>query len=193
MSTAALKSLATEEDVTDLLNVYHEYFEAHVEDEDEPPISDGDLEKKQLNASGGDFGMEVEERMPATVLAARLGFRAGLPVQFNMHRHQSGISPWDDEKAFKVVGHIPAELLRIQFHWHQLAGIHSIIRSIFTEEKDASHPAGVLVGDEVGLGKTAQAIGLLAFLNQLILLQDRKTPFPPVIRKHTVYRTIVYT
>ncbi|KAF9441652.1 hypothetical protein P691DRAFT_683240 [Macrolepiota fuliginosa MF-IS2] len=182
VSTAALKDLATEEDVTDLLSVYHEYFEAHVEDEDEPPITDELPEKKELNNSGGDFGMEAEQKLSFSSLSCKLGFRNGLPAQFNLFRHRSGISPWDDEKAFKFAGPVPVELLPIRFYWHQLAAIHSITRSVFTEEKDGNHTMGVLIGDEVGLGKTAQAIGMLAFMNQLIFLQRRELQLPPIIR-----------
>lgn len=175
VSVNALRDLATEEDVTDLLLVYAEYLETHSEEEDEPPITNISPEKKQLDQDGGDFGMEAEANMRLSNFTFRFGFPSGLPVQFNTLRHRSGVSPWDDPKPF-AEDPIPDDLVNFNLHWHQLAGVHSIVRSLFTEQPDATHTTGVLIGDEVGLGKTAQAITLIAFLNQSILGVNRHTP-----------------
>jgi len=81
--------------------------------------------------------------------------------------------PWDDQSIFNVSkNRIPSHLSILGLHWHQLAGIHSIVCTIFIATEDLSHPCGVLIGDEVGLGKTAQAIGVIAFLNMVIFLQS---------------------
>lgn len=179
-----MKNLATEEDVTDILNIYHEYFESNVEDEDEQPIPDSLPVKEQLNDDGGDFGMEVESTMPPKALAKALAFfKTGLPPAFNPYRHRSGTSPWDDDRLFVVLDHeiMPEYLVPMKLHWHQLAGVHSILRSIFTKEKKKAHTTGVLIGDEVGLGKTAQSITVIAFLNQLIWLQGESRGLPPVL------------
>lgn len=175
MSTKALRDLATQEDISDLLLVYEEYLETNVEEEDEPPITDISPEKNQLDQDEGDFGMEVESKMSAAGFTYRFGFPSGLPVQFNTLRHRSGVSPWDDPSPFEQ-DPIPDDLVNFDLHWHQLAGVHSIVRSLFTEEPDATHTTGVLVGDEVGLGKTAQAITLIGFLNQSILGVNRAVP-----------------
>lgn len=177
-----MENLATEEDVTDILQLYHEYFDQDGEDEDEPPISDGSAAKQELNDCGGDFGMDLESTMTAVNLCISLGFKTGSPPLFNTYRHRSGISPWDDPEAFVPTGStIPGELTKLCLHWHQFAGIHSIVRSVFSKEPNASHTSGVLVGDEVGLGKTGQAIGLIAFLNQTIVMQENKRPPPRIL------------
>lgn len=119
--------------------------------------------------------MEVESNMKLSTFTYQFGFPTGLPAQFNAHRHRSGITPWDDPTPFKE-DPVPVCLDKLTLHWHQLAGVHSMIRSLFTKEKDATHTTGVLVGDEVGLGKTAQAITLIAFLNQSILGHNRHIP-----------------
>ncbi|KAF5345577.1 hypothetical protein D9756_011032 [Leucocoprinus leucothites] len=178
VSKKALMTLATQEDVSDLLNIYHDYFEANVEDDEEQPLAnvvpiDQDFEER-------DFGMEVEGTMSSEVLAQRLGFRTGIPPQFNTHRHRSGISPWDNPKLF-AQDPIPEELSSLNLHWHQLAGCHSIVRCIFIEAKDALHTKGVLVSDQVGLGKTTQTITLITFLNQGIFLQSTNRPLPPIL------------
>ncbi|KAF5343888.1 hypothetical protein D9756_011620 [Leucocoprinus leucothites] len=172
-SSKALAQLATEQDVDDLLLVYTEYFETNAEEDDDPPLSNSSRveEIRQLNDDEHDFGMEVEISMPASVLGTRLGFKSCLPAQFNLHRHRSGLSPWDSEELFKS-DPTPPELVAMSLHWHQLAGVHSIARSIFTEQPDPDHTLGVLVTDEVGLGKTTQSLTFSAFLNQSIFVQE---------------------
>ncbi|KAJ3563513.1 hypothetical protein NP233_g8897 [Leucocoprinus birnbaumii] len=180
VSLQALKNLATEEDVSELRHVYHEYFVAHVEDEDAQPLSGPSVEDRSLNNSTGDLGMEVENTMSLSALQKALGFRTGLPMQFNKYRHRGGVTPWDDEKIFQA-DPPPEELEPLQLHWHQLAGVHSIVRSLFTQERDIEHTLGVLIGDEVGLGKTAQAITTIGFLNQLIYHKAHEKQLPPVL------------
>ncbi|KAF9443968.1 hypothetical protein P691DRAFT_808051 [Macrolepiota fuliginosa MF-IS2] len=185
VSTKALKTMASEEDVTVLLSVYHEYFEANGEDEDEPPIPDTVPEIQRLGDDQGDFGMEIESTMSLVALAIQLGLKSGLPFQFNAHRHCSGMLAWDHEEMFKA-DPLPEEIERLRLHWHQLAGVHSILRSIFTTTKSENHVTGILVADEVGLGKTAQAVTLIAMLNQAIWIQEPErtysTSLPPVLR-----------
>ncbi|KAJ3564157.1 hypothetical protein NP233_g8477 [Leucocoprinus birnbaumii] len=180
VSAQALKTLATEEDVSELVHVYNEYFQANVEDEGEQPLSGPSVEERALNDSTGDLGMEAEGQMSLVAICKALGFRSGLPLQFNDHRHRGGVTPWDDDAIFNLDPR-PVELERLKLHWHQLAGVHSIIRSIFTPEKSIEHTLGVLIGDEVGLGKTAQAITTVAFLNQLIYLKANNLKLPPII------------
>ncbi|KXN81008.1 Nuclear protein STH1/NPS1 [Leucoagaricus sp. SymC.cos] len=124
VSAQALKGLASKEGVTDILNVYHEYFESHTEEEDDVPIPEIST-SDALNEDTGEFGMEVEASLMAEVIEQRLG--------------------------------------------------------VFTSELVPNHPPGVLIGDEVGLGKTAQSIATIAFINQLIYLQTEKKKLPPVI------------
>lgn len=176
--------MATEEDVTDIFNLYHEYFDNDVQDEDEPPIPDVVDDKQELNDCGGDFGMEAEATMTPASLALSLGFKTGLPPLFNTLRHRSGISPWDDSTLFvdPNTDPLPGYLSKMRLHWHQLGGVHSIVRSVFSKDADPQRQTlGVLVGDEVGLGKTAQAIAFIAFLNQAIWLQRSKRKLPRVL------------
>ena len=195
VSTIDLKNLATEEDVTDIFNLYHEYFEKDA-DEDEPPITgeaaDALGTPQKLNNCGGDFGMELEATMTPTALASSLGFKGGLPPLFNNLRHRSGISPWDDPTAFidPTPKPLPDHLSKMGLHWHQLAGVHSIVRSIFTQRPDAQHTRGVLVGDEVGLGKTAQGIAFIAFLIQAIWAQQSHRNPSPILGEGYFHETL---
>lgn len=172
--------MATEEDVSDVLNLYHEYFDQAVEDEEEPPISDALPEKQKLNDCGGDFGMEEEAKMTPASLAFSLGYRTGVPPSFNTVRDRSGLTPWDNPDSFTYtnIDALPDNLTKLRLHWHQLAGNHSIMRSILSKVPDTSRALGILIADEVGLGKTAQAIAVIAFFMQAVFLQqtDRKRP-----------------
>jgi TATA-binding protein-associated factor len=85
----------------------------------------------------------------------------------------------------------------LALHWHQLAGVHAIMRMNFTKNPVSSdHRCGMLIADEVGLGKTFQAATTIAFLSDLVmcqkLSQSQPVTFPPIIRKFAfglVYRT----
>ncbi|KAF9444080.1 hypothetical protein P691DRAFT_678274 [Macrolepiota fuliginosa MF-IS2] len=181
VSAKALQSMASEEDANDLLMVYQEYFETGVDEDDEPPITDILPEHRELMDKGGDFGMEAEKNLSFDKLALRLGFKTGLPPLFNTLRHRSsGISPWEDENLFNA--NVPhPDLIPMALHWHQLAGTHSMVRSLFTAAKDGAHTTGVLIADEVGLGKTAQSVTVIGFLNQVIWLQREGRKLPPVV------------
>jgi SNF2 family DNA or RNA helicase len=181
----ALKQLATEEDVSDLINLYHEYFDQDLEEEDEPPISDALPENQKLNNCGGDFGMEEESGMTPSSLAISLGYRSGIPATFNPIRDRSGLTPWDDPTPFSnlKLDALPDNLTQIRLHWHQLAGTHSIMRSILSPNPNPSSVLGILIADEVGLGKTAQAISVIAFFMQAVFLQKTKRKLPRILSK----------
>ncbi|GLB36948.1 putative aortic smooth muscle cell differentiation [Lyophyllum shimeji] len=179
-----LKNLATEEDVSDLLNLFDEYFEQEVNDHDilDPPAA----ENRDLNGVDGDFGMELEAKMSPASLAISLGFRTGLPPSFNRYRHRSGITPWDDPQLFTKVNpdDIPEYLSKLRLHWHQLSGLHSIARSVFSREIVDAFIAGILIGDGVGLGKSAQAILFITLLMQVLYCQERNRKLPRIIEEY---------
>lgn len=183
----ALEQLATEEDVSDLLNLYHEYFNQDLEEEEEQPISDALplTQKQKLNDCGGDFGMEEEAKTKGSTLAISLGYRGALPANFNPLRDRSGLTPWDDPYPFSGLDlkALPENLSPIRLHWHQLAGTHSIVRSILSPESDSLRVLGILIADEVGLGKTAQAISVIAFFMQAVFTQRSDCKLPRIMGK----------
>ncbi|KAG6871948.1 hypothetical protein C0995_014639 [Termitomyces sp. Mi166 len=185
VSTLALKSLASAEDVSDIAALYHDYFELPCPDDDEAGLPDIPREQKSLNDCGGDFGVEVESSMKAVQLAISLGFTGGLPPVFVSYRHRTGANIWDDSHLFdNADADLKQGLLsRFSLHWHQLAGVHSMVRTVFTKEPGLSDSLGMLIGDEVGLGKTAQSVALIAFFNLVISAQKNKRTLPRVIRK----------
>jgi hypothetical protein len=185
-----LRSLASEEDVEDVIALYTEFFNC-------PGSSDSVSLKNQCPTLGISFadssdetdpGIGIESTLPPNVLASNLGFPNGLPLTFNSHRHRGGLTPWDNPDIFEA-----AELSQnpqmepISLHWHQLAGVHAITRMLFTENPNPGRCCGALVADEVGLGKTFQAATAMAFFSDLVIRQELRStqaaPEPPIISK----------
>lgn len=168
------------------MDVYQQYFQSQEDDDDRRPLIDQTvhLSFNFRDVEEADLGMEMESDMNPDVLAASLGFlRQRLPHQFNTLRTMNGVTPWDKATQFEMEADNRQNLLPLSLHWHQLAGVHSIVRSVFTKTAVADHCTGVLVADEVGLGKTAQSLSLIAFLNQAVMIQKHKQPLklPPIL------------
>jgi len=109
-------------------------------------------------APNTDLGVEKETSLSRQQMSALLGFNNAMPFQFNEYRHKNGILPWDDPKAFEDAD--SPDLQKIMLHWHQLFAVHAIVRNVFTVEPVERTP-GLLIADEVGLGKTAMAIAIV--------------------------------
>ncbi|KAG6875331.1 hypothetical protein C0993_009749 [Termitomyces sp. T159_Od127] len=175
-----LQGLATEANVAEIMNVYVDYFELNADDDE--PVAKPAPAQKCLNDvfdDGDDFGVECEMISSPEVLSRELGFVKGIPPAFHDQRHPLGLNPWDNREAFLA----KIQLLPMRLHWHQLAGVHSIVRKLWSV-KSTLQGAGVLVGDEVGLGKTAQAIALLAFFNLVINAKLTNKPMPPILGEY---------
>lgn len=122
-------------------------------------------------------------------LAASLAFSQGLPFLFNSHRHLDGYTKWDDRYSHLFEDENTTEtndIVPIELHWHQLCGVHSIIRKNFSSSEESQRLCpGILIADDVGLGKTFQAAALIAFLCDLVIRQNLANPnSPPIIRAY---------
>jgi hypothetical protein len=176
VTSKALSSLADEVDVTDVINLYHEFFTTNQDMEavlleDQPLIKFGE-------ADGADLGVESESGMSKDDLASNLGFLNGKLLLFNDYRHRAGLSSWTNPEAF-VDGSTDLEPLNL--FWHQLAGVHAIIRMNFHPTPSSTRVNGTLVADEVGLGKTFQAATVIVFLSDLVMRQSLGKNLPPII------------
>jgi TATA-binding protein-associated factor len=188
----AFKNLATDADLESLASLYDEYFHENLE-ADAPVINPSTLLPFSMEGTGvGDLGMEHEAALPPDALAARIGFsRQHLPYQFNPLRHSSGLTAWEHPVLFDVEPP-PDYLTKNRLYWHQMAAVHSFARNVFTTTADPNHCTGMLISDEVGLGKTALAISVLGFLNQCISLQDRKQSLPSVLGERLSFLTLYF-
>ena len=185
-----MKTLATEADIRYLENLYEEYFNDTSDGDDILNSGTSTLSIELGATEHGDLGMEVEQKLSFNEISQRLGFsKMGLPLQFNTLRHTAGLTPWEKDHIYLFEDKGP-EMVPNRLHWHQLAGVHSFARRVFTGESNPKGCTGYLISDEVGLGKTALVISIIAFLNQAIEVQERKKTrpqelleLPPVLGK----------
>lgn len=183
ISLKSLQALASQEDVSDIINLYEEFFGMDADAIVEPSTS---LSITFGNATPeADPGVEVEALMSAKELASNLGFVGKLPLVFNRIRHSAGLTAWDSKHRHLFEEPNPLAtnnmLEPITLHWHQLAGVHAVIRKVFSSEPLPKHGNGVLIADEVGLGKTFQALTVIAFLADVTLRKSKNFAMPPII------------
>lgn len=116
-------------------------------------------------------------------LSNLLGFLDARPVNWNSYRAADNlVSPWDEASeevraSFKNggPGMVPLKLL-----WHQLCGVAAIIDRIWTAE-ETPNVHGILLADDVGVGKTAQVMACIAFIQFVFQLEVRQQARPPII------------
>lgn len=116
------------------------------------------------------MGVDYETCLSPDQLADQLGFVDGLPFLFNRFRHKTGFVVWNKPTLFDDPDSNP-DIVPLHLHWHQLAGLHAIVRHCFTSGPTKDTNVGILVADDVGLGKTGMAISTIAFLAHLINLK----------------------
>ena len=138
-----------------------------------------------------DLGVEEENKMDPSALSQDLGYIDNLPFLFNPSRHKTGYNPWDKPAVFDSASpeFSSENIIPSSLHWHQLAGVHSIFRTVFSpnEVDGGSNCRGMLIADEVGLGKTAMVITVMVTLSHLIWLQGQKKPLPPLFRESKIF------
>ncbi|EAU80360.1 hypothetical protein CC1G_12776 [Coprinopsis cinerea okayama7 len=180
-SSKSLAQLATANDVAELLDLYDSLFGEGTDSA--PELAGGSLAGVRFGepVDGADPGVEVESGMSGSQLFHNLDFDGGTPFLFNKQRHRDGLSPWEtDFDKLKIDN--PSALEPLKLHWHQGAGVHSVIRHIFHKDPSPAHPSGILLADDVGIGKTIQSAATIAFLANLALRQERGLTLPPIIR-----------
>ncbi|KAF9061747.1 hypothetical protein BDP27DRAFT_1452086 [Rhodocollybia butyracea] len=123
------KSLATPEDLEELVQVYDQYFRTY-DDENSQPIG-RDFSVQLLDLEVADLGMEFEANLNVLVS-----------------------TPWDKPALFTPSLQQTDSLVSLQLHWHQLAGVHSIIRNTFTATSSPGHCTGILECDEYDCPKS---------------------------------------
>lgn len=156
----------------------------------------------------GDLGVEIMSKLSFKQLTVLLSFVGGRPGNWNAYVREDGATAWHlgltpsnpsvtrrgpsntvieitlDMFANGGPGFKPIHLL-----WHQLVGVAAIIATMFFGAKVTSAPmSGVLLADGVGVGKTAQVMATIAFLQQLVLIEQvqavrEKLNRPPIIRE----------
>ena len=120
-----------------------------------------------------DTGVEIERQLTPQQLCASLGFTGNSSPLFNSKRRLDGLNVWSNPEAFDLnnVDNL-SNLVDLELFWHQLAGAHATIRHCLTKDPVPSHCAGVLICDEVGLGKTYMSATIIAFFIDVFIRQQ---------------------
>lgn len=191
VSPQALRKLASEENVLDVINLYNDFFNTPAPEDSVDLANQRPALPLQFGNQVDDatLGVEEESKLPPEVLAHNLGFPEGRPLLFNSHRHRGGLSAWDPANAplyERKNAEKNPEMEEIKLHWHQMAGVHSIARKLFSPTPTPNPRRGMLIADEVGLGKTYQAATLIALLSDRVTREQLKDnpniKLPPIFR-----------
>jgi hypothetical protein len=156
---------------------------------DDLVIQNGDDHIQSMNAEfwgKDDMGVQAYASMSPESIHTELGWLNGFDApSFQPFRHADGVrTGWSHPAEFGNLdtrdpipspGFIPQRA-----KWVQLCGIASIISLIFTEA-EVPKPGGILLADEVGVGKTLHALGVCAFINQIIQGRAAGIPDPPIL------------
>ncbi|TFK64365.1 P-loop containing nucleoside triphosphate hydrolase protein [Pluteus cervinus] len=127
-----------------------------------------------------DLGVAEMSKCSTESLSTQLGFPNAKPPNWADYRHKdTKINPHNSPELFKSAEGSP-EFSQICLMWHQLVGVASMVQHAFTAAKRKSNP-GILLADGVGVGKTAQVMGFIAFL-QLALKLWQGVNAPPIIK-----------
>lgn len=156
----ALTRLASEDDIADAYRLYQGSVE-NIAPIDESFIDRlgnerNEEEVKLFWSVSNATGVDEESKMSLEELAAQLdlGPEYTIPL-WNKEEHSGGLNYWDDSK---VIEERPStERLPLRPRWHQLVGVFGALKRAFSGQP-------LLLADEVGLGKTAQVMAIVALL-----------------------------
>jgi hypothetical protein len=104
-------------------------------------------------------------------------FRPTDPLVLRDPNYTAPKLPSDPESA------VPDEHVLNELEWHQQVAIAACLPLFFSDS--ANTPPGVLLADDVGVGKTLEAFGLIATLTDLIdrVKKNHEEILPPILRK----------
>lgn len=156
----------------------------------------------------GDLGVEVMSKKTFEELAVLLSFPGGRPGNWNAYVREDGVTAWhlgltpsnpsvtrrgpsntDIEITLDMFARGGPGFKPISLLWHQLVGVASIVSTMFFGGRVTLAPmSGVLLADGVGVGKTAQVMATIAFLQQVELIEQveevrNRVGRPPLIRE----------
>ncbi|KAG1727539.1 P-loop containing nucleoside triphosphate hydrolase protein [Suillus lakei] len=98
-----------------------------------------------------------------TTLNHILQFPDGRPTLFAKFRSISRKCTWDDGVSHLFVKE-NKDMLPLTLLWHQRVGVAALVTKFWQAEESPDGMPGVLIADEVGLGKTVLVMGTIAFI-----------------------------
>ncbi|KAG2111479.1 hypothetical protein DEU56DRAFT_919984 [Suillus clintonianus] len=166
-------SLVAAGDVEEIWALYVQMFETEP-GQLEAPQDEEDIEdsgKAAWNDASEDLGVDGWREMDNDKLNHLLQFPGGKPVLFAEFRSKTGLCAWDAASTSKFVeGNEDMEPLALL--WHQRVGVAAMVDKIWSASKSDEEVPGMLIADEVGVGKTALTMGFIAFVIDAFWIQE---------------------
>ncbi|KAG2116291.1 hypothetical protein DEU56DRAFT_919270 [Suillus clintonianus] len=166
-------SLVAAGDVEEIWALYVQMFETEP-GQLEAPQDEEDIEdsgKAAWNDASEDLGVDGWREMDNDKLNHLLQFPGGKPVLFAEFHSKTGLCAWDAASTSKFVeGNEDMEPLALL--WHQRVGVAAMVDKIWSASKSDEEVPGMLIADEVGVGKTALTMGFIAFVIDAFWIQE---------------------
>ena len=183
-------STMDEGDLEHLLIVLADHFSELLDQERPEPLEDvlragNDLENV-FSEDTDDMGVSAFKDKTYEELSTLLGFPEGRPPLFSKFRSKdSTINSWDDPDESPRWTQGGEGLQPLALQWHQLCGVAAMVDKMFVQKQGLG--TNVCLGDDVGLGKSAQIMGYIAFL--IIVWFAQQNPAlvqPPILGAFTL-------
>ncbi|KAG2361110.1 P-loop containing nucleoside triphosphate hydrolase protein [Suillus spraguei] len=149
-------SLVAAGDVEEIWALYVQLFET------EPGQLEPVQDEEDLENSGKAAWLEQSED---------LGVDGGKPALFAEFHLKRGLCAWDEASTSKFVEEND-DMEPLSLLWHQRVGVAAIVDKIWSATKSDDEVPGILIADEVGVGKTALTMGLIAFVIDAFWVQE---------------------
>ncbi|KAM6488893.1 P-loop containing nucleoside triphosphate hydrolase protein [Amanita muscaria] len=169
--------LADESAVQQIISLYMDFFRR----EDEELTLDGDTARELWDDAcndSGDMGVTDMKMKTEEELCNLLSFQHGRPINWNAFCSESkAVTAWDqtDNAGNFETGGVGMTELRLL--WHQLVGVAAMADKAWQTKA----PFGILLADEVGVGKTAQVMAFISFLQLVHQCEVNGQPRPPLL------------
>lgn len=154
-------------------------LEDNDDDDEELEIDNaaGDLQKAVEDTLRTDLGVDDESGRAMEELLEDIGIPPDQTLP-GLHRvyHKEPYPSWTAGKSPQQARDIQVKMARasplpddwqlLRLKYHQVVGIHAIFRRLAASVDETLHE-GILIADDVGVGKTAQALASMALLSHL--------------------------
>lgn len=168
-------SLVAAGDVEEIWALYVQLFETEPGSL-EAPQDEEDIEnsgRAAWLADSEDLDMDGWREMDNDKLNHLLQFPGGKPALFAEYQSKTGLCVWDEASASKFVQD-NEDMEPLALLWHQRVGVAAMVDKIWSAKKSDEEVPGILIADEVGIGKTALTMGFIAFLIDAFWVQEVK-------------------
>ena len=132
-----------------------------------------------FDKDGTDMGVTKFRTVNDQELMKLLNFPEGRPVLFAKYRHKDTMTTAWDNPGHSMWRDGADDLQPLRLLWHQLCSVASFVDGVF--QRHGKRVSNRLLADDVGIGKSAQVMGMIAFLILVWFVEKDGKPRPPII------------